>query len=168
MTDLNVKMYAIAVRDDELRLVLRIVRPRSGDIFWSPPRYNRPDWNLHGSYHASGHYHHKAANIKSMERLRQKPDEYFQGTRNITTVGIASDEVSGFPPLDAADFTEVFEIPANELKPQMYHTNVSIDLTDTSAKSIIQPRHAKILRQAIFDDVYPWIVVTLFDTCPDQ
>ena len=108
------------------------------------------------------------ANIKSMERLRQKPDEHFHGTRNITTVGIASDEISGFPPLDAVNFTEVFEITANELKPQMHHTNVSIDLTDTFAEPIITSRHAKILRKAIFDDAYPWIVVTLFETCPDQ
>ena len=167
MTDPNVKMYAIAVRDDELRLFLRIARRPTGIyVIW--PRDNRPGWNPHASYHASGQRHGKAHGSTHMVRRLQKLDAHFHGNENITTVGIASGEVSAMPPLDATDFTEVFEIPADELKPQMYHTDVSIDLTDTSAEPIITSRHAKILRKAIFDDAYPWIVVTLFDTCPDQ
>ena len=166
MTDANVKMYAIAVRDDQLRLFLRIAR-RPTDIYVIWPRDNRPGWNPHASYHASGQRHGKAfGSVDSVKHL-QEPDERFQGSANITTVGIASDEVSAMPLLDAADFDAVFEIPANELKPQMYHTNVSIDLTDTSAEPTIWSG-AKILRDAIFDDVYPWIVVTLFDTNPDD
>lgn len=167
MTDATVKMYAIAARDDELRLFRRIARRRSG-IFVLWPRDDTPGWNPHASYHADGHYHHKGHDFKSMEKLRQKPDDHFQGNENITTVGIASGEVSAMEPLVLSDFSAVFEIPISELKPQMYHTNVSVDLTDTSAEPIITSRHVKILRKMVFDDAYPWIVATLFDTCPDS
>jgi hypothetical protein len=84
----------------------------------------------------------------------------------MSTMGIAAGEPRlTNSPCKVEDYAEVFEIAVSELRPEMYRTMLSVDLTEPSGQPIIYPG-ARILRQAIFQDNIPWIMVTLFDTHP--
>jgi hypothetical protein len=164
----NRRMYAVAIRDgDELWLFCRINRTVTGDVYVAPLRPD-PNWNPHVSYHASGQYHVKNYALPYHVSHWQKPDANSLGTHNLSTMGIASHEPRiTNAPCKVEDYTEVFEIPISELRPEQYRTFVSLDLTEPSGQPIITPG-AKILRQAIFQDSIPWIMVTLFDTSQDR
>jgi hypothetical protein len=86
----------------------------------------------------------------------------------MSTIGIAASEprITNAPCMPE-DYVEVFEIPISDLRPELYRTMLSVDLTEPSGRPIITPG-AKILRQTIFQDSIPWIVVTLFDTHPNE
>jgi hypothetical protein len=161
-------MYAVAVRDgDELFLFCRIRRAVTGDIYVTIPR-SVPDWSPHVSYHASGQYHVKSYDHPYHVSHWQRPDANFQTTRNMSTMGIAASEPRiTNAPCKVEDYTEVFEIPIRDLRPEMHRTMLSVDLTEPSGQPIITPG-ARILRQAIFQDVVPWIMVTLFDAHPNE
>jgi hypothetical protein len=158
------RMYAVAVRDGhDLFLFCRIRRTVTGDVYVISPR-PAPDWNPHFSYHASGHYHVKNDAHPFHVSHWQRPGANFLGTRNMSTMGIAASEPRiTNAPCKAEDYAEVFEIPVSALRPEEYRTFVSIDLMESSGPPIISPG-ARILRQAIFQDSIPWIMVTLFDT----
>ena len=161
------RMYAVAVRDgQELFLCCRIRRTVTGDVYVMIPHPD-PDWNPYISYHASGHYHVKDDHPYHVSHW-QTPDANFQSTRNISTMGIAAGEprITNLP-CKVEDYAEVFEISVSELRPEMYRTMLSVDLTEPSGQPIINPG-ARILRQAIFQDSIPWIMVTLFDTHPNE
>ena len=162
------KMYAVAVRDGhELFLFCRVNRSVTGDVYVVPPRPD-PNWNPHVSYHASGQYHVKNSAQPYHVSHWQKPDATFLGTHNMGTMGIASHEIRiTNAPCKVEDYTEVFEIPIGELSPEIHRTFVSLDLMEPSGEPIITPG-GKILRQTIFQDSIPWIVVTLFDTSQDR
>ena len=82
----------------------------------------------------------------------------------MSTMGIASYEPrETHIPCKTEAFDELFEMPVSELRPEQYHTFFSVDLTEPGGHSIIYPG-AKILRQTIFQDSIPWILVTLFGT----
>jgi hypothetical protein len=159
------RMYAIAVRDgNELFLFLSICRAPQGDVYVNFPRDHKPNWKPHSSYHASGQHHQKSFGQKTIERHRQKPDANFRSTENVVTTGIASDEPRAINvPCQTSDFQEVFEIPVSELRPERYRTMISVDITEAGGKSIVTPG-ARVVRQAMFQDAIPWILVTLFDT----
>ena len=84
----------------------------------------------------------------------------------MSTMGIASSEPRlTNSPCKVEDYAEVFEISISDLRSDMYRTMLSVDLTESSGQPIITPG-ARILRQVIFQDAVPWIMVTLFDTHP--
>jgi hypothetical protein len=161
-------MYAVAVRDGhELFLFCRINRTVTGDVYVIPPRAD-PNWNPHVSYHASGQHHVKSYDQPYHVSHWQRPNANLQGTRNMSTMGIAAREPRiTNAPCKIEDYTEIFEIPISELRAEEYHTFVSVDLTESSAQLIIAPG-ARILRQAIFQDTRPWIIVTLYDAHPNE
>jgi hypothetical protein len=163
------RMFAVAVRDGaDLFLVLSICRGPQGDVYVNFPRDHEPDWKPHSSYHASGQHHQKSFGHKALVHHRQKPNANFSGTENVVTTGIALDEPRAInKPCDVADFQEVFEIPLSELRPEQYRTLVSVDMTEPSGQPIITPG-ATVIRQAVFKDAVPWILVTLFDTGSDK
>jgi hypothetical protein len=162
------RMYAVAVRDGhDLFLFCRIHRAVTGDVYVIPPR-PVPKWNPHVSYHASGQYHVKNYDHPYHISHWQRPDANFKSTRNMSTMGIAASEPRiTNAPCKVEDYTEVFEIPSSDLRPEMYYTLLSVDLTEAAGRPIITPG-ARILRQAIFQDTVPWIMVTLFDTYPNE
>jgi hypothetical protein len=122
-----------------------------------------PDWNPHFSYHASGHYHVKNDSQPFHVSHWQRPDANLPSTRNMSIMGIAASEPRHTnSPCKVEDYVKVFEISISELRPEIYRTFLSIDLTDPDGQPIIYPG-ATVLRQAIFDDGEPWIMVTLFD-----
>lgn len=106
---------AVAVRDDDLYLLLTVVRDSRADVYANWPRdMTDPAWKPHASWHASGQYHHKAYNRKmGGHRLRQKPDSSFRGTENlvITDIGVAVAKLIGVR-IQPRDFDELVEVPA--------------------------------------------------------
>jgi hypothetical protein len=159
------RMFAVAVRNGaDLFLILSICRGPQGDVYVNFPREHEPNWKPHSSYHASGQHHQKSFGHKFLVNHRQKPNADFSGTENVVTTGIALDETVAIKrPCQAVDFQEVLEIPLCELRPEKYRTLVSVDVTEPNAQPLI-PLGATVVRQAVFQDAIPWILVTLFDT----
>ena len=159
----QVRKYAVAVRDGkDLFLFLSICRAPQGDVYVNFPRDCEPDWKPHSSYHASGQHHQKSFGHKALVRHRRKPDVNYRGTENVVTTGIASDEPRAVnTPCEPASFEGVFEIPLSDLRPDKYRTFVSVDISDREGEPIITPG-AKVIRQAAFQDAFPWVLVTLF------
>lgn len=162
-------VYAIAVRDGkELFLFLSICRDQQGNVYVNFPRDYEPDWKPHSSFHASGQHHQKSFGRKEFVRHRQKPDVNFRGVENVVTTGIASDEPRALNiPCQSASFEGVFEILLSDLRPEKYRTLVSVDVSEPHGNPIITPG-ANVIRQAVFRDTVPWILVTLFDTSPGE
>src|SRR5438093_6575327 len=91
------EMYAVAVRDKELFLFLRIRRNSKGEVFVMFPREGmfteeKKAWNPHSSYHEDGRTHQKSFDQKLMVRQRPRPDKTFTGTQNIVATGITTEE----------------------------------------------------------------------------
>jgi len=153
-------MYAVAVRDgEELFLFLRIKRNRRGEVFVLIWREDK-GWDPHASYHADGQTHQKSFDHPSIARQRQKPDAHFRGTENLVTMGIAADEPRLInDPCKPDQFSEVFEIPVAELRPEKYRSYIAVDLVEPGEPAI---SGARILRQTVFKDAVPHILVTFF------
>ncbi len=157
-------MYAVAVRDaEDLFLFLRIRRAPTGDAYVVFPRNNRDGWDPHSSYHKDGHHHQKSFDRKFMERQGAEPNENFKGTANVVTTPIAASEPRAINmPCKVNEFSRVFEIPLSEVRPEKYKTHIAVDLCEPGGQPTIAPG-ARIVRQAVFDDAVPWILVTLFE-----
>ena len=114
---------------------------------------------------ADGRYHIKTYNRKRIIHRLQRPDTTFKGTFNMSTIGLASYEPRELnAPWKAADYAEMFEIPVSELRPEEYHTYLSVDLTEPGGRPIID-QGAEILREATYKDAIPWILVSLSEKC---
>src|SRR5947208_8529391 len=93
------RMFAVAVRDrNDLFLWIRLRRAAGTDIYYVLPTGREDDpewkkWNPHGSWHKDGRLHHKSFDQKNLPvEERKKPDAEFDGTHNLITRGLASDE----------------------------------------------------------------------------
>ena len=163
--------YAVAVRNGQLYLFLRIRRAPKGDVYVIIPTGRSSErqwkqWNPHASHHSTGHYHQKSFDRRFMPQQRQKLDASFHWTENLLTRGIAVDEPQAFGELcSTGQFSDFFEIPVADLRPEKYRTYISVDLTEPGGRPTIYP-NAQILGQKVFQDAVPWIVVTLFETPP--
>jgi hypothetical protein len=153
---------AIAVRGVNLHLEASVVRKTASDIYLNFHRDHDPTWNPHGSYHASGQFHHKSYGQKfASPVLGQKPDSNFKGTKNMASFGLAAGEhLLLNQPCDPSLFDEVFEIPAQLLRPEKYSTYVYTDLVEPGVSPTLYPG-ATVLKQTTYKDAEPWIVVTL-------
>ncbi len=159
------RMYAVSVRHgQDILLFLSICRGTKGDVCVNFPREDKPRWKPHSTYHASGQHHQRSFGHNAIVQHGQKPDANFRNTANVVATGIASDDPRATNALcQTADFQEVFEILIGELRPEKYRTSLSVDITEANGKQITEPE-TKVLLQAIFQDIVPWILVTLFDT----
>ncbi len=153
---------AIAVRDQTLHLEASVVRKAASDVYLNFHRDHDPNWKPHGSYHASGQFHHKSYGRQlGSPVLDQKPTSSFKGTKNLASFGLATGEWLFFhQPCDPSNFDEVFEIPAALLRPEKYSTYVYTDLVEPGVPPTLYPG-ASILKQSAYKDAEPWIVVTL-------
>jgi hypothetical protein len=61
----------------------------------------------------------------------------------------------------------MFEIPISDLSTDRYRTMISVDITEPNGQPITTPG-STVVRQAVFKDAVPWILVTLFDTGSNQ
>ena len=112
-------MYAVAVRDGpELFLVCRIRRTVTGDVYVLPPRLD-PHWNPHVTYHTPGHAHVNPDDPPYHVSHWQRPGMEFQGTRPMSTMGIAAGEPRlTNAPCTVEDYADVFEISVSDLRPE--------------------------------------------------
>jgi hypothetical protein len=61
----------------------------------------------------------------------------------------------------------VFEIPICDLSTDTYRTMISVDITEPNGQPTTT-QGSTVVRQAVFKDAVPWILVTLFDTGSNQ
>jgi hypothetical protein len=164
------RMFAVAVRDgDELFLWIRLRRAAGTDIYYVVPtgREDERDWkkwNPHGSWHRDGRVHHKSFDKKMLPvEERQKPDARFEGTYNLITRGLASDEPRAFGVLcDPTKFSEIMEIPVEILSPKHYETYTSVDVSEPGLQPMLMGGGEEIPLQRVFDDAIPHITVTVY------
>jgi hypothetical protein len=156
-------MFAVAVRDGaDLFLWIRIRRAASGIYYvFATGREEESEWknwNPHGSYHKNGRFHHKSFDQKPLpQEQHQKPDASFQGTKQMVTRPISSEEPRLVGVIcDPTKFDEVMEVPVSMISPKKY---------EPGGQPIITPG-GQILLQHAFDDAVPWILVTVFAWWP--
>ncbi len=160
-------MYAVAIRDDQLYLYIRIRRTPKGEIFLVYPtgrskELNR-EWNPHTSHHASGRVHQKAFGHEYMAHDGQKPDSKFTGVKNLVTRPIAASEPKAFGIIcNPTEFADVFEIPVADISPAKNRTNIAVDVTEPGGTPVTTPG-SRIIRNWIIQDTIPWIMVTVFE-----
>jgi hypothetical protein len=158
------RLFGVVVCDGEERLlVLSIRRGPRGDVYVNFPRDGDPQWRPHSSYHESGQHHQKGSGFKALIRHRQKPNRDFCGIENIVRKGIAVDEPRAIGKVvRATDFDEAIEIPLRDLKSEKYRTYLSVDLVDGEVSLAIGD-WGKVIRQGVFKDEIPWIIVTIVE-----
>ena len=160
------RMYAVAVRDGpELFLVCRIRRTVTGDVYVLPPRPD-PAWHLHVTYHACSHARANPDTPPYHVSHWHRSGTHSQGVRPMSAMGMtASGPRLTHAPCQVEDYADVFEIAVSDLRPDPGGTMLSVDLTAPSGQPSLAPG-ARVLRQAIFRDATPWIMITLIDTHP--
>jgi hypothetical protein len=161
------RMFAVAVREGkDLFLWFRIRRAASGELYYMIPTGRTEaewkKWDPHGSLHKDGRSHHKSFNQKLLPKKGQKPDANFKGTEPWITRPIASGEPRTFGEVcNRSEFSEVMEIPVEMLSPKKYETVISIDVTEPGGKAILTTPDRQILKQHLFDDALPHVLVSL-------
>jgi hypothetical protein len=163
-------MSAVAVRDDDFYLFLRIRRSPSGDVYVMIPMESseeRQVWNPHASYHASGEHFQKSDAPQILPRQQPTFDHTCRGAEYVLARPIAAHESRAFGIRCKAEaFSEGFEMPVHEWRPETYRTAIEIDLAEPQEARIMHvnatPR-TRIIRQKIFQDAVPWIVATFYD-----
>jgi hypothetical protein len=156
--------YAVAVRDGkDLLTVLTVHRDPRGDVYSNIPRPHIANLKPHSSYHASGQRHAKSFNRKAFVRRLQRPDGSFRGIEQVETLLIGSNDHRLLNvPCQRSDFAEVFEIPYADVK-NINQGRLCVDLAEPGAGHMTRFPGEKVLRQAVFKDTVPWILVTLID-----
>ena len=157
-----IQNIAVVFRDgEELFLFWRIIRNHKGELFVIFPR----DYlNSHTSYHADGTHHHKLGKFKFMVRRCARPAEIHETVNLMTTSVAASDPRAFNKPCRVDQFTDVLEIPTADLisSPNV-RTPLAVDIAPINGQSTLSSQAtARIIRQKIFQDAVPWIIVTLF------
>ncbi len=100
------------------------------------------------------------------QEQHQKPDSNFQGTKQMVTRPISSDEPRLVGVIcDPTKFDEVMEVPVSMLSSKKYETNIAVDVTEPGGQAIITPG-GKILLQHALADTIPWILVTVSSWWP--
>jgi hypothetical protein len=157
-------MYALAVRDDQLYLILRVRRKANGEIFHMFPRENREGWDPHGSYYKDGKHHQKSFDHKIFSRQGPKPDPDFKGSINLVTTSIMAGEHKAINVIcQPSEFDQVFEMSAHEISgDQDRQTTISLDITSPGVLSNIIGG-ARVVRSWTLKDVIPWIVLTVYE-----
>lgn len=154
-------MFAVAVRDRDLYLFLRIRRNSKGEVFVMFPRKDR-GWDPHASYHADGSLHSKSHDRKSFVRQCAKPGASFLETVTFPATHIGKNDAKTNNIICRPDeFEDIFEIPLSDFDGTKY-ANISVDLTPPDGRPNVCGRI--IRHKVLFRDATPWIVVTLSDT----
>lgn len=162
-TQTTERFYAVAIRDTELYLELRIRRADSGVyvIFVRPPKKIGPKkWNPHSSYHKDGRRHQKSFNQAWFREKRQPLDNKFRGTEQVVAVSLTSGSPQGTK-CNPQDFSDILEIPLAEVRPDCC-TSVSVDLTEPGVQPTLLPG-AVIVQQKVFNGCVPCLVVTVYE-----
>jgi hypothetical protein len=157
--------YAVAVRDGvDLLTVLTVHRDPRGNVYANIPRPHLPGFEPHSSFHASGQHHAKSFNKKAFVRqTNNPPNQNFRGTEQVETLVIGPNDPRAINvPCQPSDFADVFEIPYADVQ-DIKQGRLCVDLAQPGSGHIIRFPGEKVLRQAVFEDAVPWIIVTLID-----
>ena len=150
--------YAVAVRDHgSLWLTLWVRRSPRGDVFIFQPRPDR-SWNAYTSYHLDGTFHLKSHDHKMLPpQKRQALTTQFKGAEHLG-VSFGHGFLSIGAVCDPTVFSSVIEESSGLLGPKQ--GGVSVDLIEPGCEPIdLSPR--QVVRQDVFRDVVPWIVIRL-------
>jgi hypothetical protein len=138
-------------------------REPKGDVYVNWPRDDLK-WKPHASFHASGQHHQKSHNRKMALAHCEKPDANFRGARMVAGTPISADEPRTINrPCELVAFGGVVEIPLSELRLEKYRNMITVEIVEPNHVADIVP-NGRIVRQAVFKDAMPWIVVTLWET----
>jgi hypothetical protein len=149
------RIYAVAVRDSGLWLTLWVRRSWKREFFVFMPRADGS--NPHASYHLDGTFHHKSDGRTFAERKYQRLDQPFTGTETLGGwAGHGPKSVGAV--CDPGVFAGVVELPPGVLGPR--DGTVLVDLVEPNCDPISWP--GEMVRQKIFKDAVPWIVIRVF------
>ena len=146
------RIYGVAVRDSGLWLTLWVRRSWKSEFFVFMPRADGS--NVHASYHLDGTFHHKSDGRTFGRRQFQRLDQPFKGTEHLGGYGAHGPKSVGAI-CDRDVFAGLIELPSGVLGPS--DGDVLVDLVEPGCNPITSP--AKLVRQEIFKDAMPWIVV---------
>ena len=158
--------YAVAIRDPELYLALRISRSASG-VYVIFPRPQNPiggtKRNPHASYHRDGRRHQKSWGMPWFKAQRQPLDNHFRGSETIVATVLQPSHPQD-PHCDPKDFSAVLEIPLTDIRPNG-STSVSVDLAEPGVSpTSLLPGAVIVRQQAYADGWFPCLVVTIYDS----
>ena len=149
--------YAVAVREGaDLQLVVSVKRNSKGEFFVLVPHPNGK-WDAHLSYHLDGKLHIKTHTQRPTPAVQRQPlTGQFRGTEHLGKFNVKVSEVI----CDPNKFTEVMELPADELAPR--DSFVAVDLVAPGGKPMPEEELlGKIAREKVFDDTDPQIVIRI-------
>lgn len=148
---------AVAVRDGaDLRLVLSVKRNSRGEFFVLVPHPNGK-WDAHLSYHRDGKLHIKTHKQRPTPDVQRQPlSGQFSGREHLGKFLVKVSEVI----CDPNKFTEVMEVPANELEPS--DSFVAVDLVAPGAEAMPEEELlGQIVREKVFDKTDPQVVIKI-------
>jgi hypothetical protein len=98
-----------------------------------------------------------------MPQKKQRPDQDFVGSENLLEQRIDQQGPRAIgQECDPSGFDEIFEIPVAELGTGELITHVSVDLVSQGHGPNLVP-NARVIRQKEYRDVFPFIVITLYE-----
>jgi ribosomal protein L30 len=147
--------YALAFRDgDDIWMTLWVKRSPKGEFFVMTPS-NNLKWDYHFSYHLDGTKHMKGRGRTFSVPKGQRLDGVFRGTENLGSHGGHSPKSVGAV-CDPNAFSGVMEVPPGLLGPA--DGQVIVDLVEPGCEPL---SWQNVVRQEIFKDVVPWVVVRI-------
>ena len=144
-------LYAVAVRDNGLWLVLWVTRT-SDQVFAMMPRGDRKA-DIHASYHRNGKVHMKGNGRKSSVRQLQPLDSAFRGAEHLGAFGGYGPKKVGAV-CDPTSFDGILELRPGLLGPR--DGKVIVDLVEPDCQPISWPG---VVKEMTFKDVVPWTVI---------
>ena len=146
----------------------RIRRSDTGNIYviWEMSqscqrKNNKPKWNPHASYHASGQLHSKSYNRIGIKKQRQSPTPAFTGSEPIEATN-ADRGLNPVLPIDIGGFDDYFEIDVTAIA-SLPNAVITVDIVAPGAVPIRLTGLDTVVTEKVFKDTIPWIVVSLVD-----
>lgn len=157
------QQMAVAVRDGDLFLLATVVRAAQTDVYVNWPRDYVKAGTLTLAITHLGSINQKSHGKAFSIQEKQKPDPTFKGAVNVVQFGVAAEEHKALNlRCDPKDFSDVFEIPIAQVRPETYKTYVYVDLVEPNVDPVLFPGGI-VRQQEAYKDVEPWIIVTFLE-----
>jgi len=160
----HTEKYCIAVRTKmELLQRYSITRSVEGDVYFNFLG-SEPEHAPHNSKHASGISHHKSYGHKIFVKSGQKPNADYKGAETIASTSISSTDTEAIHLIcNPSEYSEIMEIPESLVSSGQAKL-LSVDIVEPGEKPWVSTdQHSRVLRQKIFKQQVPWIVVSLYE-----
>ncbi len=161
--------FGILIRhpDGTKRKFGQVSRSDKGDVYanWTVPeppfKPGVPEWNPHGSYHASGQVHSKSHNRIGVKKNRQVPGPAFVGAEPLEAINADRALLMSLPVV-AETFDDTFEIDVSLITGSPKQS-ITVDLVEPNADPVRLTGNDIVIAEKTFSDKVPWIVVSLID-----